>query len=110
MCVDANILTLEERRICASVILLLGLLKGDIFCPGFLQQIPISVPQVSTRSALLFYPSIARNNISMASPLSRILNICNYIAENCNDIDFLSYNQHSSGSTNVLATLLTSLR
>ncbi|CAG5078006.1 Protein of unknown function [Cotesia congregata] len=110
MCVDANILTLEERRICLSALLLIGLLKGDIYCPRFLNQIPISCPRILTRSALPFYPPFAKNNIFLASPLCRILNICNYIADNSTDLDFFGYNHHTSRSANVLATLLVSLR
>ncbi|CAG5084225.1 Protein of unknown function [Cotesia congregata] len=74
ICVDANLLTLEERRLCTSIllILILILLHGAIDCPKLLALIPISVPARNTRSALSFYTPPATNNLVRSAPITRL--------------------------------------
>ncbi|CAG5074032.1 Protein of unknown function [Cotesia congregata] len=108
MCVDTNLLTLEERRICASILLVSGLLSNEIDCPRLLELIPILVPQRNLRSDQPFYPPRQRSNFILTSPINRLINACNYIVQQNSDIDLLGYQTRCSA--NALASIIINSR
>lgn len=108
MCVDANLLTLEERRICASILLISSILCNEIECPKLLEQIPILVPHRSLRSDQPFYPPRNKSNFSLSSPINRLIKACNFIVQQSNNIDLLDFASRTSASA--LATIIVNSR
>ncbi|XP_044597272.1 uncharacterized protein LOC123273866 isoform X1 [Cotesia glomerata] len=108
MCAETNLLTLEERRICASVLIMTSILSNNIECPRFLEIIPIQVPQRLLRSDQPFYPPKIKNNFTSSSPLYRMIDACNTIVRQSNNFDLLE--SSSSISPSALASLVVNTR
>lgn len=81
LCERMHFVSLESRRICASLSFLYKLLHNKIDCINILNMINIHVPKGSTRFTVAFRCSRARTNILLKSPIyvmcSNYNNICN---------------------------------
>ncbi|CAD6225141.1 GSCOCG00011812001-RA-CDS, partial [Cotesia congregata] len=96
ICGSTNMLTLEERRICAGVSFIVGLCRGLIYCPSFLALLPIKCPPRNLRSTHPFQVPLVRSALAQALPLYRLTTLCNLIIANSNN----SIDNNSSNDNN----------
>lgn len=75
LCARFNLFTLEERRIVVAIMFIVKLVRGNIDCPQFLEQLPFRLPSVNSRYHVPFYLPLASSSLLLASPLYRA---CNY--------------------------------
>lgn len=76
LCDRFDFFTLEERRIVTSIVFIIKLLRGNIDCPQFLQQIPLRVPIRGSRYHVPFYLPLSNSCLLLSSPMYRA---CNFV-------------------------------
>lgn len=77
LCNDFYVLSLAERRNLTAIIFLVKVMRGNVDCPGFLEQLPFRVPVGWSRCQVPFYLPFANSMILINSPLYRACNLVN---------------------------------
>lgn len=88
-----KLIKLTKRRLGTNAIFGLKILKGIIYCPTILSEIPIRLPS-TTRSTLPLYQQNINSVYKEKAPIQRIITAINYLSENSNNIlDILDFKQ-----------------
>lgn len=79
LCNRFGVLSLAERRNLTAILFLVKVLRGNVDCPGFLEQLPFRVPVGGSTYQVPFYLPFSKSMILINSPLYRACNLVNQL-------------------------------